>query len=249
MDQRSGSTAHPCTWHELFSPLGWGRCAQGRDTLARPLLLEERCPGGSKRADIGSMDKATKQRRDQQTEAMHNALDPLIGPEAVNKFPELIRKQSIIKIEATFTLVTTAAIFGILYLLSGFSYFYVPIIWAAWWSCVTMRAIVRWYRIGQQLPRLAVAYFASTHGVSPDSVSVPDVTILATLAECSQWYEANVSAIRSSAISDTVISAPKESPDPSPAPPSPPAGCYTDPRNPSGLRFWDGEAWTDHVHP
>jgi len=64
------------------------------------------------------MKKATnKQRLDNWTEAQHKALDPLIGPEAVNKWAESRRDWITIRFQAIFTLVTTAAIFGILYLL------------------------------------------------------------------------------------------------------------------------------------
>ena len=143
------------------------------------------------------MKKATnKQRLDNWTEAQHKALDPLIGPEAVNKWAESRRDWITIRFQAIFTLVTTAAIFGILYLLSGFSYFYVPICWATTMSWHIIRSMEHWYRNRQQFPGLAVAYFASTHGVSPDSVSVPEITTLVNSAECYQWYEANVSAIR-----------------------------------------------------
>jgi len=59
-----------------------------------------------------------------------------------------------------------------------------------------IRSMEHWYRNRQQFPGLAVAYFASTHGVSPDSVSVPEITTLVNSEKCYQWYEANVSAIR-----------------------------------------------------
>lgn len=43
-------------------------------------------------------------------------------------------------------------------------------------------------------------------------------------------------------------SAPIGTPVPAQPPGPPPANWYPDPQRSSSLRYWDGHAWTDHLH-